>query len=254
MLRNKFLIFAAAEAAASAGGVAVSASPLAKDITAQVSTNLVEMKEVAFHFRKDKEFGNDSKRPTLKMNLPLLTKAGVLAAMTADDKSTALVIDLANEAIINRQRGLIAEKIEDDKFDKEAKKWSTELKPEMFDVNALSFLTIANLPKSERGSGISKEQWAEFVKDYKEVMTTPAAIAKLPDQKARSTEILDKHGAILQGKFNAVRSRKDVIRQMLSFIDVWVQVSPNAEDHVECYEHLKAKGEQLLTAENFDDL
>lgn len=236
-------------------------NPLAAAISAQIQTALVEPKEIAFHFRKDKELEEKNpaikgktKRTTFKMGVPLLTKAGLIAALQAGDKSTELALEKANEAVIDRLRGMINDKVENDKFNVETGHYETALTSDMFDINQLSFLTIANLPKSERGSGIAKEAWAEFVTDYKETMQKPEAIDKFADKKARDPAVLDKHGVILGGKFNAVRSRKDVIGQMLGFLDIWVQVSPNAEEHLQCYEHLKAKGDALLKAENFDDL
>lgn len=241
--------------------VNVAANPLAANIKAQIETQLVAPKEVSFHFRKDKDFekanpaaSGKTKRPTFKIGLPLLTKAGLIAALSADDKSTELALEMANAAIIDRFRGIVNDKIENDKFNLETGKYETTLASDMFDLNTLSFLTIANLPKSERGSGISKEAWAEFVADYKEAMQKPEAIDKFADKKKRDPEVLEKHGVILGGKFNAVRSRKDVIQQMLGFLDIWAQVTPNLEDHVECYEHLVSKGRALLEAENFDNL
>jgi hypothetical protein len=261
MLHPKYPLLMAATEAAAAGGVAVPQNPLSSPISAQITTQLVAPTEVSFHFRKDKDIEEKNptakgktKRQTFKANLPLLTRAGLIAALQAGDKSTELALEQANAAIIDRFRGLVNDKIETDKFNVETGKWETTLTTEMFDMNQLSFLVIANLPKSERGSGIPKEAWAEFVADYKETMAKPEAAAMLPDKKNRPAEILEKHGVILGGKFNAVRSRKDVIGQMLGFLDVWVQVSPNADDHLQCYEHLKAKGEALLQAENFDDL
>lgn len=239
----------------------VQVNPLGSAISVQIQTQLVAPSDTNFHFRKDKDFEKanpaavgKTKRPTFKMALPLLTKAGVIAALSSSDKSTDLVVELANEAIINRARGLISDKIDEDKFNLETGKWGVELSPTMFDPNEFSFLKIAQLPKGERGSGISKEAWASFVTDYKEVMSSQKAIDLLPDHKARPPEILEKHGQILMGKFNAVRSRKDVIGQMLGFLDIWVQASDSAEDHVECYDFLVAKGKTLMTAENFDDL
>lgn len=244
--------------------VTVSASPLAGDIGAQVETKLVEMKDTNFNFRKDKDLETKhkdnpkvygkTKRKTFKMQLPYLTKAGVVAAMSQDDKSTQLIVDLANEAIVNRGRGLIADKLDGDTFNTETSSWGIELKPEMFPLEQFSFHAIANLPKSERGAGISKEQFAEFAEDYVAVMSSDAAVLATPDKKKRTPEVLAKHSSILQRKFNDVRSRKDIIKQMLGFLDVWAQVSENLEQHQEVYEFLQAKGNQLMQAEEFNDL
>ncbi len=260
-----FLLMNATNGVAAAGAaVNVSDNPLAASITAQVDTKLVEMKDVKFNFRKDKDLEEKhkdnpkvkgkTKRPTFTSPVPLLTKLGVAAAMQSDDKSTDLIVDLANEAIINRYRGLIADKIDGDGFDVEKGQWGISLAPNMFDMQQLAFHVIATLPKSERGAGISKEQWAAFTQDYVAVMQTEKAVALTPDKKLRTPDVLAKHAQILGGKFNAVRSRKDVIQQMLAFLDVWAQASENLEEHQECYEHLVSKGQLLLQAENFDDL
>lgn len=236
----------------------VEANPLAANISVQIQTSLVAPTEIAYHFRKDKELakevGDKAKRPTFKVMLPLLTKAGLIAALQAGDKSTELALEKANEAIIDRFRGLINEKVENDKFNKETGKFETELSVGMFNMEDCSFLKIANMPKSERGSGIPKEAFAEFVTDYKETLQKAEAIALFPDKTARKPEVLDKHGVILAGKFNAVRSRKDVIQQMLGFLDVWAAVSPNVEDHQTVYEFLRTKAAGLMEAENFDNL
>lgn len=234
--------------------VDVDVNPLATPIQAQVSTKLVSMEEVSFHFRKDKEAGEGSKRETFKAQLPLLTKAGLIAALQADDKSSTLALEKCNEAIIDRARGMINDAVESDSFNKETKKWNKTLGQADLDLEKLSFLAIANLPKSERGAGIPKEAFAAFVADYIETMQKPAAVAALPDKKPRTLEILQKHGQILGGKFNQVRSRKDVIGQMLGFLDIWVQVTENADEHLAVYEHLAAKGKVLMEGESFEDL
>lgn len=232
-----------------AATVNVSANPLGQSIVAQVNTKLVDMSEVGFHFRKEKNDKGEvigEKRPSFKPKLPLITIAGIAAALAAGDKTSQLVVDAVNEVIIDRMRGLINAKLELEP--------SVVLADDQFDLNKLSLLEIANLPKSERGAGISKELWAAFVADYKATMVKPAAIAMFPDKKARTPDVLEKHGIVLGGKFNQVRSRKDVIGQMLGFIDIWASTTENLEEHVACYEHLKAKGNQLLQSENFDDL
>lgn len=236
-------------------------NPLSASISAQIQTNLVVPTEVSFHFRKDKEVEEKNptakgktKRTTFKKKIPLLTISGLIAALQTGDKSAELALEKANEAIIDRARGLINDKVENDTFNVESGKWNIALSEDMLSDEDLSFLKIAMLPKSERGSGISKEAWAAFVVDYVDTMKTKEAIELMPDKKARPDEILAKHGVILQGKFNQVRSRKDVIEQMLGFLDIWAQVSPNLDEHQACYDHLRAKGDALMQAENFDNL
>lgn len=239
---------------------AVNTNALAQDIKAQVVKNLVAMTEVKFNFRstvvadatgqpvKEADGKTDKKwkRPTYARPLPLLTVAGLMVALQAGDKTTELVLDAVNNTIVDRARGLINEKIESEP--------KAALDATSIDDNSLQLFAIANLPKSERGAGISKEEWAAFTTDYKAVMATPEAVELFSDKKARSPELLEKHAILLAGKFNQVRSRKDVVQNMLTFLDIWVQVSPNAEEHQDCYEFLKAKGNTIMQGENFDDL
>jgi hypothetical protein len=240
----------------------VNVNPLSQDIEAQVVAQLVAKKDVKFNFRTtdipdeskvgqvDEKTGKQPtkewKRPTLTMSIPHVTPAGIIAAMQAGDKTTELICDAVNDVIINRQRGLIGEKIEADP--------TVNLTPDLFDLQLLNLVAIANLPKSERGAGIAKEAWAAFVKDYKETMVTPEAVAMFPDQKPRSAEVLEKHGILLAGKFNQIRARKDIVTQMLGFLDIWVECSKNAEEHQACYELLRNKGDAILKGEEFNDL
>jgi hypothetical protein len=242
-------------------GINVEANALSAPITAQVQTKLVSLEEVSFHFRKDKDLEKanpdlvgKTKRETFKWNIPLLTVAGAIAALQASDKSTQLLVEAANNVIIDRARGLISDKVDNDTFNKETKQYNLKLTPEEFNLEDLNFLKIAMLPKSERGAGIPKEAWLAFVADYKETMVKPNAVALFPDRKPRTPEVLEKHGIILGSKFNQVRSRKDVIGQMLGFLDIWAQASENVEEHMQIYEHLTAKGKVLMEGESFEDL
>jgi hypothetical protein len=203
-------------------GQNVDLNPLASPITAQVETKLVSMEKVSFHFRKDKdlekanpELVGKTKRPTFEwkfLNLLwpvfwLLCKRMISLPSWLLKLATTLSLTVLVELLAIRLRTI--------HLTKKRKKWNLTLKAEDFNLDDLSFLKIANLPKSERGAGIPKEVWAAFVADYIETMQKPAAIALFSDKKARTPEVLIKHGQILGGKFNPVRSRKDVIQQML---------------------------------------
>lgn len=235
----------------------VDTNPLAEAVSAQVENKLVSMEKVKFSFRTTKiktgeqdsagkEIEKEWKRDTFEAVIPLLTNTGVIAALQQGDKTSELIKDAANDVIINRARGIINDKIESDA--------AVILGPDSLDLQQLTLAAIASLPKSERGAGIPKDAWTAFVNDYKAAMQTAEAVALFPDHKPRSQDVLEKHAIVLAGKFNAVRSRQDVIKQMLGFLDIWIQVSLTAEEHAACYEHLKAKGNALLQGETFDDL
>lgn len=232
---------------------------LANPVSFQLERKLSELKEGKFTFRTiqvpDPDLGlddkgqpktKDFKRPTLTVQIPLLTKAGVIAALSADDKTTELVIDAVNAQIQDRARAIINDKIDVDP--------NIVLKIEDLPIEQLSLAAIASLPKSERGAGLAKELFQAFVADYKVMMQSPEAIALFSDKKPRSPDILEKHAILLAGKFNQVKSRKDVVGQMQGFLDVWAQVTPNLEEHSQVYEFLQSKANAIMQGESFDDL
>lgn len=244
----------------------VVADPTGQDISVQVATKLVEMKDVSFHFRSTDVLDNEGKpvlgsdgkpnkwkRDTFKVAIPHLTSAGLIAALQSGGKVGELVLDLVNSAgVIDRARGLINDKVDQSSW--ENGKNTLTLSASDLDLNQLTLTAISLVPKGERGAGISKEAWATFVADYKDALAKPEAIAMFPDRKARAPEVLEKHGILLAGKFNQVRSRKDIVQQMLGFLDIYVQVSENADANLACYELLKAKGDGILKGEEYNDL
>lgn len=239
--------------------IKVDVNPLVQDVEAQIQKKLIEMKDVSFSFRTvqvpDPDLGldekgnvktKDFKRPTLVVSIPQLTVGGLIAGLQSGDKTTELILEASNQIIIDRARGMLQDKVEVDP--------SIVLKVEDIDQEQLNLAAIASLPRSARGAGIAKEAFQAFVADYKAVMATDKAIALFADQKARSPEVLDKHAILLAGKFNQVKSRKDVVAQMKGFLDIWVQVTDNAEEHVKVYEFLQEKADAIMKGESFDDL
>lgn len=250
-----------ATASSGGGDVAkvVQVNPLSNPIQVQVEKNLVEMKKAKFSFRtteKVDELGQPVKddkgaevkwkRPTLEINVPLLTMAGLIAALQSGDKSAELALEQANDVIFQRVRGIIQELIESNP--------NVELTADSIDASKLGFLDIAILPRGERGAGISKEEWAAFVADYITTLQTPEAIAEFPDKKARTLDVLKTHGVLLAGKFNQVRSRKDVVEKINTFLDIWAVTSKNTDEFSAQYELLKSKAKAIMEGEDFNNL
>jgi hypothetical protein len=239
---------------------AIVVNPLSQEISVQLETKLVAMEEAKFGFRttevKD-ELGKTVideatkkpqtwKRPTLALQIPLLTRAGLMAALSANDKSAELALSQVNQVITDRVRGLLQDAIENNP--------KVELTPEIIDISKLNFLEIAMLPRSERGAGISKEDWASFAEDYIEVMQKPETIADFPDKRKRELETLQTHATLLTGKFNQVKSRKDVVEQMNVFLDIWAAHSNKLEEHQACYELLKGKANTIMQGNDYTNL
>lgn len=245
-------------------GEAQQVFPLAQAITVQTDQKLVDMTPTKFNFRKveiidpvtKKQAKDDKgqlaffKRPTLELSIPLLTMAGLEAALKSGESVQKLVLEQANAVIYDVARLKIQEKIEEND--------DVVLTPEMIDVSKLGYVEIANMPRAARTPAISKEEMEEFVADYLAVMQTEVAIEMMPPMKnghkKRELDTLETHGQLFANKFNRIKSRKDVVTQMLQFLDVWLANSTKAEEFGSIYKILKDKGDQILKGADYDNL
>jgi hypothetical protein len=238
-------------------------NPFAQDVEAQIQGNFVVMEKVKFSFRtteildpagdktyKDGEHKGKKyrewKRPTLEVELPLVVRAGVIGALEANDKTTELLVDAARDIQIARARGILQDKIETDP--------TITLTADDIPLDQLSLAAIASLPKSARGAGIPKEAIQAFIADYKQTLQRPEAIALFSDKNPRAPDVLERHAILIAGKFNQIKARQDLAAQMAGFLDVWLQVSDAAEEHVKVYSFMKEKLDAIVKGDSYDDL
>lgn len=176
------------------------------------------MEEFSFHFKKDRE--TDTKRPTVKLTLPVLTVDGVVDILESGDvKQIALLLSAANDVIIAQARGQVNDK--------------EDIAQDNFDFAKISWETIANLPPAERrGGGISKETWEEFGKDYAVVM------AKHAD---KDEEQIAKHLSILLSKMQKAKTNKPVLKAFQGFLAMYTEHTSQLEDFQECVDFLQGK-------------
>jgi len=192
---------------------------------AALTPDLSYNKEFAFHFRKD-ELGN--KRPSIQLELPVPTKYGIIEIIKAGGKQLDLLLEVTAGVIYAQQRSIISDDV--------------EFTADKFDPSKVTWDFIANIPRSERtGSGIAKETWEAFAKDYSTVVISHAG--KTADQAANAAKIL-------VGKFQQVKTNKPVITKLLDNINVWFANTPNAEDFADVYAFLVNKAETLLKADD----
>lgn len=178
-----------------------------------------------FHFKKD-ELGN--KRSTIELALPILTREGLIQALD-DEKITSYILDVLSGESYKAARQQVGA---------EEKPVNTQ---EELDVAKLTVAALANLPKAERtGGGISKETWADFNKDYIEVM--PGVTGKTAEQVGNAAKLLI-------AKFQPVKTNKKVIAFLRDQLAQYFSSTPNAEDFQECYEFLDNKAQTLLEAD-----
>ena len=188
--------------------------------------NTVDKVAVKFNFRKvkDEATGLETKRPTVELELPLLSVEGVIAAFQAGGKQLDLIIEAVRDVQISRARELVNDK--------------EDISAENFPYHELTWEAIANLPKAERrGGGIPKETWEEFAKDYIAVM--PSATGKTVDQITNAAKIL-------LNKFQSCKTNKPVLKLLKDQIGIYANTSPNAEQYGECIAFLIEKADTFL--------
>lgn len=194
--------------------------------------NTVDKVTVKFSFRKvitkDEATGieTENKRPSVELDLPLLSVEGMVAAIQAGGKQLDLIMEAIRDVQIARARELVNE--------------NENINSENFPYEELSWAKIANLPKAERrGGGISKEVWDEFSKDYVAIM--PAATGKSIEQVKNAAKIL-------LNKFQQVKTNKPVLKLLKDQLALYIANSPNAEQFSDCVEFLVEKADKFLSA------
>lgn len=196
---------------------------------------LIDIVPVKFNFKKtadtEDEFGNKiegTKRPSLELDLPVLSVEGIIKVMEVGGKELELLREAVNDVIVARARQIIN--------DDEA------ITADSFPYAQLTWEAIANLPKAERrGGGISKETWAGFVADYIAIM--PAAANKKIEAVQRAAKVFEK-------KFADVKTDKPVLKLLRDQLTIYINHSPNVEQFEECVSFLVNKANTLIEADS----
>ena len=196
--------------------------------------NTVDKVTVKFNFRKvvtkDEVSGVEveSKRPTVELDLPLLSVEGIVKVFEAGGKQLDLLVEAVREVQISRARELVNEK--------------EDITAANFPYDQLLWNSIANLPKAERrGGGIPKETWEEFSKDY---------VAVMPAVTGKSIEQVTNAAKILLNKFQLVKTNKPVLKLLKDQVALYANSSPNAEQYSDCIQFLVEKADTFI---NLDD-
>lgn len=192
--------------------------------------NTVDKISAKFSFRKvkDETTGLESKRPTVEIDLPLLSVEGIIAEFQAGGKRLDLIVEAVRDVQLARAREIINER--------------EDITAENFPYAQLTWEAIANLPKAERrGGGISKEVWEDFAKDYITVM--PAATGKTVDQVSNASKIL-------LGKLQSVKTNKPVLKLLKEQLALYINASSNAEQFSDCVTFLVEKADALLSQDD----
>jgi hypothetical protein len=185
----------------------------------------VDVKPVDFKFKKtkDKDTNIIIERETVQLAVPYPSVQGIINILERGGKELDLLRD-AVESIVNAAaRDLLYDDI--------------SLNAASFPVEKLSWEYIANLPKTQRGGGIAKETWDDFITDYVEIM---------PSVTGKSLEAVTNAANILKSKLNQVKTNKAVLNLLVGQLAIYAEHSPNAQDFVECVEFLLSKADTYL--------
>lgn len=201
-------------------------------VIAAQHNNLIDVKEVNYGFRKQKDeaTGVEKKRANIELKLHVPSVEGIVAILEKGGKELEFLQDVVAQAIIDQARDVLNS--------------DESLTADNFPYDAVTWEAIANQPETERrGRGIAKEVWEDFAKDYLEVM--PSASGKTADN-------IKKQVQLIMAKFSPLRhhEKRDTIlpgfREMLT---IYASVSPEAERYAACIEYLNKKIDQFLTQE-----
>lgn len=183
-------------------------------------------KEATFRFKKDK-LGNQ--RPSIKMQIPVLTPEGVVKILESGDQKQW---DLLQEAVYDVVRGTLAGYVAEESFNVES-----------FDISKLYWQAIANMPKEDRRSSqIPEEVWAAFVADYIAVM--PGLTGKTAKQVENATEVFVR-------KMVPVKTNKPVLSKLKEQIALYSS-QPSAEPFTEILDLLIRRCDSYLAADDLE--
>lgn len=179
-----------------------------------------------FNFRKDKELG--TKRPSVELAIPVPTVDGIVEILKAGGNQLSLLQDAIFDVIYDQARVQV-----------DADEAITQ---NTLDLTKLSWEFIANMPKAERaGSGIAKEVWEDFGKDYIEVM---------PGVTGKTAEQIGNAAKLLVAKMQPCKTNKKIVSFLKDQVAMWFANTPNAENFADVYQFLDKKAETLLQADD----
>jgi hypothetical protein len=178
--------------------------------------------------------GEVAKKPSITVDLPVLSAAGVIEVLAAGpSKEADVIMDAVNFVFYQAARQQFDDVIENlPNADDEVK--SSDLN---FDKLQLSFL--ANLPPATRGgAAISEDEWNFFFQDYLAVMV--AATGKEERRIANQIEHFKKP--------NRCKANQAVLEVLVDQLSIYISKSANIEDTAQAADRLMGKFQGWIDA------
>lgn len=199
------------------------AAVLAKLENIEPGHTSVEEKIFRFKETKDEQGNKIPARPPLTLFVPFPTFPGLVEGLS-DERIQQYVVEILNESVMAAVRSQINDA-------QEAGNPITS--QDQLDLNKLTLLALATMPKAERrGGGIAKETWEAFAMDYIDVM-----VNKLQTEKKKA----EYAAALFLKRLQPVRTAKPVLTALGNRLDQWIIKTENADELKDCYEFLRGK-------------
>lgn len=186
----------------------------------------VEMKEVAFRFKKDKM---GDKRPNVEFKaFPMPSAIGIAKALNAGGKQAQLIVDAVYDVI----RSVAADIVGND----------LTITEKNFPYTQVTLDAVANMERADRRvSTIPDELWAEFVADYQSVM--PSVAGKSAEAVKLATDVYLK-------KFSIVKTNKEILAKLQAQLGLYMENSKNAPEYTEILDLLLRRAANYLAADD----
>lgn len=202
-------------------------------IVSRLQREHLKMEDELFSFRKKKDevTGEEVKRDSFKLKLPIPTIDGIVEALGNPEygaKVAELIVSLVRDEVKTQARGQV---------DDETKPVSTQ---EELDLSKLTLEYIAALPPKERGGQkIPEEAWTAFRQDY---------LAIMPGVMGKDASVVENGLKLFEKKFNPCKTDKKVLGRLKEFLNLYV-THTKSEDVVPVVEYLTERVDTLLSAE-----
>jgi hypothetical protein len=197
-------------------------------------------KSFKFNFKKriikdenGKEIGVIAKKPSIEVDLPVLSIAGIIEALTAGGKEAEVITDAVNFVFYQAARQQLDDVIEN------MANPDDEVKGSDLNLDKLQLSYLANLPPATRGgSSISEDEWNFFYGDYLSVMV--AATGKEEKRIANQIEHFKKP--------QRCKANQAVLEVLVDQLSIYVSKSANIEDTAAAAERLMGKFQGWIDA------
>jgi hypothetical protein len=178
--------------------------------TPEVAGELTQIQQIEYRFREKDGY----KRPTVAVNLPLVTAEGVVAGLNGEDpKVVELIVDAVNSQLIEFVRGLVSS---DENF-------SQDTVDALVSEGKISLTHVANLPRSQRNV-ITNAMLAEFGKVFveiaKEVEGTDKRIASEAGASVAATAFVD--------RLKSAAGKNEILDKLQAMLDRFVEAAAEA--------------------------